>query len=1500
MRKNDTESPAVGGCPLAQAAQSTQPESAKRQKRGQALIIALIFIVLCTILAIAFFTNVTTAGLGERAMVSEATSSQLALTAVQLMEGTIGYATESGTYPTVAWACQPGMIRTYGGPPAGGGSPATANLQASAAPLAYYKLYSSTNMIVTGLTATGAAQLNNPAAIFAADVPSNWDQNKAFFTDLNSPITSGNATVFPIVDPRAADSDIAVGGFSFANSMPGASGTIDGINTSGTANTYANDTTSRLPMPVAWMYVLRNGSLTTPDTGSGNSAQWSSSASNPPSSSNPIVGRVAFWTDDESSKVNINTASEGTYWDTPVTNSGNLTDVFTSGTVPLGDDVLATIMPVQHEYQRYPGHPATTCLSAVFGTILNSSAYGDAANRAQMVKSITDTIPRVSDYGSGVTGYNAPLGSANTTLGGTQPVTNGTSVTVDQDRLYASLDEYQFSPYYSGTTGASGTGTRIAQTFLSNATQSGSNEAENYVDTCRFFLTAHSKAPELNMFGLPRVAMWPLWDTTNQQKGSAAYTNFDSEILRCSTLNTSGTDNNPHIMAFFRYDPTSPNNDFPAGTTGTAANVNRNPVVFSYLQQLMRTNVPGYGFSFSASSKYSTAAAAATNGVNDCDQILTEIFDYIRCTNLSDISPGATPYTAGTAGSNTSSNVNQAGVGQVVPIRIPSTTSGTAQGLGRIAEIGELALALVKVDDRNVTSGSTAYEYISGTSNYASKITVTGYPGYSNGTPAPSTITVTPSNQTLLEWALIPRIVSPMCGYPALANNIRIQFTKINLNFISASGSQVQVLTGSPNISDVYDTGRISNGRDAVVGGTIGPEALIEPGGSPSAPVASLYPTGLVTVSGTSCVSSVGSGTNTSIVSTSGSNNALTISGTVAVAIESPGVVLGSGTSGTPGPVITTGTFIFTSGTVPMPLLWGPSFSYSLVTSGTPAVVTGTTYNYGTSWNGTYRCVGDPPPSGTVSYVGGANATFTYPALPLTPTYKNNIYRYGNAWKEYEGSSSDVFRSLSPTGPILSNTIPIQGDERLLAISPLISSTTYSMTLTSSGSLPNLTNFTATAMRFGNGIINIDNAGHGTLIAGTKEGSYQGNDSPEVPPMASSTQIVTPFSANPGGQGDWDNGIGLLPDGPWANKPDEGSNPGGTTFSSTAYIGNYQSDAVSAASTVTFYSPNRQVSSPVMFGSLPVGPDHPWRTLLFRPAVLPGYQNESSTNVHPGNPNEAATLPDHLLLDLFWMPVVEPYGISEPLATSGKINLNYQVAPFNYITRKTGMEAVLKSVMITALNPSSGNFIANYKIGLSTGYSTPNLSPQATTRYPIDPNLTLSQFDTRFATQLSSPYSAATRNFFVSATEICDVPLIPLNYPGVTGTSTLSTFWTANALTGDNSLERPYSLIYPRVTTKSNIFTVHVIAQSLKQTLADLSNGVNGNGTWTENVDQVMSEFHGAFTIEKYYDPDTTDITTVSLGKFKAYPAASDGTLNTTEAIRGAKWRLLSVKRFGQ
>jgi len=80
------------------------------------------------------------------------------------------------------------------------------------------------------------------------------------------------------------------------------------------------------------------------------------------------------------------------------------------------------------------------------------------------------------------------------------------------------------------------------------------------------------------------------------------------------------------------------------------------------------------------------------------------------------------------------------------------------------------------------------------------------------------------------------------------------------------------------------------------------------------------------------------------------------------------------------------------------------------------------------------------------------------------------------------------------------------------------------------------------------------------------------------------------------------------------------------------------------------------------------------------------------------------------------MPVVEPYAISEPFSTAGKVNMNYQIAPFNYITRNTALRGVFCGSMIVAANdqfvPSkTGNEESFYKsniqnVGIAGGKLT--------------------------------------------------------------------------------------------------------------------------------------------------------------------------------------------------
>jgi len=71
-------------------------------------------------------------------------------------------------------------------------------------------------------------------------------------------------------------------------------------------------------MPVEWVYVFEDGGLMFVNE-EGFIRQFRDQTL--PSADNPIVGRYGFWIDDLSCKINVNTASEGVYWDIPHVNS---------------------------------------------------------------------------------------------------------------------------------------------------------------------------------------------------------------------------------------------------------------------------------------------------------------------------------------------------------------------------------------------------------------------------------------------------------------------------------------------------------------------------------------------------------------------------------------------------------------------------------------------------------------------------------------------------------------------------------------------------------------------------------------------------------------------------------------------------------------------------------------------------------------------------------------------------------------------------------------------------------------------------------------------------------------------------------------------------------------------------------------------------------------------------------------------------------------------------
>ena len=523
---------------------SKPPRSAQR---GAALVIVLSIILLIVIVAIGLLSRARTERQASAAFTAASMAKQLFDNTVNIAIGQIRSGTDHSVNPV--WISQPGLLRTF-----------TQDGEA----LKNYKLYSATKLVSQG------------DFDLAEDLPpADWKTKSHIYVDINAPTLvpgpDGDYTpegspsserfrrVYPILNASGLSK---IEGFSLT-SPPGAS------------------TLQPAPMPVRWLYMLQDGTVVPPESTSANTAKIAGA-----SATNPIIGRVAFWTDDETCKVNLNTASFGTYWDTP--------RAFTESE----RDRFSRFQPANKEFQRYPGHPAMTSLKPIFGHLFtgNDSAFSEFA---------FSIAPRIASGGS---------------MLATKTTDDAKPVVLDSDRLYTSVDELIFR-----------SDTRERRTPLTRED----------IEASRFFLTTRSRAPEVTLFDTPRVSIWP---------------------INKAPLNTSATD---RLLAFsstagnypYYFQRANPNS-----STSDYLDIPRNQEIYSYLQRMTDQTVPGFGGSFSA--KYG----------QDRDQILTEMVDYIRCTNLSSTADGASSYTS----------FGSPGQGQVVPLRI-----GATKGFGRFPTISE-------------------------------------------------------------------------------------------------------------------------------------------------------------------------------------------------------------------------------------------------------------------------------------------------------------------------------------------------------------------------------------------------------------------------------------------------------------------------------------------------------------------------------------------------------------------------------------------------------------------------------------------------------------------------------------------------------------------------------------------------------------------------------------------------------------------------------------------
>ena len=1351
------------------------PPSFLRARRASALVIVLSCIALMTVLVVAFLASVTVEmssssgyASGNDARQKSQLAVNLAMAQIQDATGTNPAAPPTPNDPPVAWASQPGLIRTY---------------DAVGRDAKQYKLYSASTMVETAFKPVGAGGE-------ASDVDAAWYSQPAAFVDLNSPVTDLSGQLnYPILDPGAlitTSNPNGVHGFA-----------IDSTNTP-----RGGTTPNPAPMPVRWMYVLKDGKLRT----AGADGKTVTDAT----TTNPIVSRFAFWTDDDTCKVNVNTAA-GDLWD--VTKDSTYTGVtsFIPGSfaaLPLGSNFTETKLrlnqPLQHEYQRYPGHPATTYLSAVFPDLTRANIF--------------DLAPKISpDSSNTTTAYSK---------GGTVPTSTSTAGRLPfakASHLYASVDEVRFR------TKSEAASTKRSQ---NNDPADGAPLVPvltpDRVKKGEFFLTAHSRAPEVNLFNKPRVTIWP------EDSNPSYRTTFDNNIALCSTVG-----GRPF---YFVRDSTN-------GNTSSTVDINltnaswSNLNLYAYLHNLMDTSIPGFGGSFAG--KYDTVAA------NERDQILTEIFDYIRCTNLIDVSYNASdtlkshPY-AGKAPPNTSTQDRSVapGNGFVVPTYLSANdTMGFGRAFTLYTPILEFYAMNSEISAADMTAHDTTKDGKIDLDDGKDKVTgayhntlakiktksiqavllmdnfsvshgvvrftpnldyvVTGLDGLSlNGTPMGFSSSATATFQAICgnnEYAW---------GGLTSAANLFMYWDGANKQVMTAA--QYPLKSAVINLDSEYrqplnfkggkvDVQVYARSRSGVRGDLIQTIHL------------NFQDTKIPTPVVQGCVTYNGGGKGLTLRS-------CTVNVTPATDYYSKhgGESDGSSAMVNPG--------------------WQPNFDGM-----------GTTNAGIYLWDATRSLT---PSHGDMRLVAARHDVDESVFVPAPGCTYNGNYLGGGYFDPVETSygftapkgnvASGPFTSkwIEPYSGGMVNGLPrtANGGGKWASSGWLVPQNL--LKAAGSVSVKNSTN-TGTVVPADNGYdmhFASQDYQMGPAVQDGINGAFLVNNA---------RQTLTDSAGNPC-LGDWDNGMAGVIDGPYINKPDEGE-MGVTAYSS------YSSSGNPYMVTATLFSPNRQVPSPVIFGSLSTGvkASKPWQTLLFNPVpegktYHPGFGTPAGAAVSPPlGPLAKPPFdkpPDHLLLDLFTMPIVEPYAISEPFSTAGKINMNFQIVPFTYLERSTGMQAVLASARVGAI-PT--NEALNYKPAY-LGYSGPgNGTPY---RYAVDMEETLAGFRTRFG----------KNDVFRSASQICEMPLIPAG-KGLQGlhnntaselNNLYAYFWDKMLLTGDNMREQPYANLYGRLTTKSNSYTVHVWSQTLKKVPGTTPS------QWVEGKDQVTGEYRGSYEIERFLDPN--------------------------------------------
>lgn len=1386
-------------------------------RRAVALVIVLAILMLLSALLVAFMGKVGTERLASKSIAQGVEAKQAYDTAVNLVMSQIRDATRNDG--KTAWASQPGVIRTF---------------DDSGADVTVFKLYSHDKMQVK-------ASDYKPNQVDESGVDTT-DLNKTppYFVNINEPVftpvpgdNSGRMEAhFPIVDPYARQrpdgsepprpDEGKIQGFVAAN-IKHPSKVLDA----------KGREMLTLPMRVKWLYQLKDGSIEAPNPNTGRIPKADKS--------NPPVARFAFWTDDESAKINLNTASENTYWDSPhATCRDESGTVDGSGQIvpsPL-ESALAASQPVAEEYQRFPGHPATTNLSPVLRWMFLPAPTNppNPIAEAQFKEALYRMLPRVAG------GVGSTVGATRNADRDLFPAEEKMRV-FDRDRLFATLDDFWFRPDRSPISGPGmyrvfRTTSSAGMADTQFATFSG--VTPQVAEQMRFFLTVNSRAPELNLWGKPRVCIWPVHEIDNPDPKLSKRSGFDDLMAFCSTVATK-----PYI--FSRADPWSPSYDYERASTQIRynntlyTNANRNKTLMEkYLRELCRKKIPGVGKSLD--SKYT---GTHPGGFTDMDRILLSIFDYVRSTNVVDTGKKdtsaalydyrfaythayTTPASSTTRPDYSGNTRPNLGSGQVTPtVRYAGPGEPGIKGFGRFVTLAECGLLF--------------------------------YPDYNPGTllgddPLPTDILpnnaqwnggqVANMNYLPIRCVLISEMFTPSPGFPGLSEGYAYRVAEtspLQVEVVGAAGGATPLRIGQPTLATAdfnyvnVDAWRVSDGRffmstrgfnnqfwfdsnncnvgSSFRGGAPFPPAVV-PSGTSGGRYAKIFNKG----------NASGAGGDVDYRKFPFYSKRIWIKLTNGQAPSTFRLQAGGSL-----------TYEFFPLNVPLQNNINPT--------PIPPAMPGVKLN-------------EPIQRITVNFPAG---TFPMPRFQagqqsFQDRIKTSPSDNGRSWIL---TGFDTIRTMESNGKA-------KGDIRLVAGVAQVPADFFA----TSGTLQEYANSSLTGVhnfRNGWGRTYVGNRSAYIAAGATVRGGNPtaNNKVPKVPAVNGSA--VAPQENV---VGDYDRFVSKHTDGPYINKVDEGNvrfelsdNPGGGNC-----IPYYRGAGGFEEVGQSYFSPNRMLSSAVMWGSLPttLAPANPraWETLLFSP---------ETTATHRG----AQDPKDHYLLDLFHMPVVEPYAISEPLSTAGKINLNTHLAPFSYvkvggrgyIERTTGLHAILKGMKQFVVANGTANALHE-----EAPYSYTNR-----TRYNVDP----------FNTIRSVINPRQDTKYFKTASEICEIDLLLEGLPFTTSSlASRKAFWNQNVMTGDNMRERPYAHIYPRLTTKSNVYTVHVLAQSIAK-----NPNTKDWESFDDNVDRVTGEYRGSSTIERYIDPNDPKL----LRNGNPYDAADS---NSTDLDRYYRFRILGTRRF--